>query len=114
MSAPIPPLSAEEQRAAAHLWEVAHEYLVDSRRQDTTYREQAEAAQIAAGLFTAAQSRALIVVSELLGALVVEQHTANLIAAYNSGALDTGAEYGRVRDLINGLLGPVEPEGPRT
>ncbi|WP_280441056.1 hypothetical protein [Nocardia brasiliensis] len=56
---------------------------------------------------------ALLAVADRLAALVVEQHTATLVAAYNGGALEGGEEYGRVRALINGLLGPVEPKGPQ-
>ncbi|MBF6135853.1 hypothetical protein IU501_22950 [Nocardia otitidiscaviarum] len=108
MSDPITPVSEHEKRSAANLWEVGYEYLVDSMRYGDTYTDRAHAAQTAALFFTAAQSRSLLDLVDRLDALVIEQNTGNLIAAYKSGALDSAEEYGRVRALIKGLLGPIE------
>ncbi|WP_433592293.1 hypothetical protein [Nocardia sp. CA-145437] len=103
--------SENQKRSAAGLWEVGYEYLVDSLRVHDTYADRAHAAQTALVFFSASQSRALLDLTDRLGALVVEQHTGNLIAAYKSGALDSAEDYGRVRELIKGLLGPVRTEG---
>lgn len=73
MSAPIPWPSEEEKRAVANLWEVGHEYLVDSLRSDQSWADRAYAAQTAGLFFAAAQSRSL-------AELVAELRTANLIA----------------------------------
>lgn len=57
--------SDDEVGTPRQLWEVGYEYLSDSMRDDRTYADRAALAQTAALFFTAAQSRALVVLAEV-------------------------------------------------
>lgn len=61
-----------------------------------------------------ATAHALLAVEARLAEIAGEQHTANLIAAFQCGALDVAAEYKRVRDLIKALLGAIPHDGTNT
>ncbi|MFE3081740.1 hypothetical protein [Nocardia tengchongensis] len=105
MSHPIEPMTQDEKRSAAHLWEVGYENLIDSMRRDQKPIDRAEMAQAASLFLMAAQVKALIDVKAHLTELVDEQRKANVIAAYGTGVTEDVNEYQRARAAVRAALG---------
>ncbi|MFD9992065.1 hypothetical protein ACFWXT_29595 [Bacillus cereus] len=115
MSYPIEPMTQDEKRSAANLWEVGYENLIDSMRRDQKPIDRAEMAQAASLFLMAAQVKALIDVKAHLTELVDEQRKANAIAAYGSPAVEDVSEYKQARAAARAVLGlTTETVSPAT
>ncbi|NEW49375.1 hypothetical protein GV792_04865 [Nocardia cyriacigeorgica] len=108
------PIDNEAIRAAASLWETGFAYLIDSGRVDQSFRDRAEAAEKATGLFIAAQSQALIGIEKHLAEMADLQRQALAVAALGTtGATRDHAEWLAARDIVHNLLN-LTPETPKS
>ncbi|MFI2561554.1 hypothetical protein [Nocardia farcinica] len=106
-------MSADHHRTdAEQLWCMGYQYMIGSRRVDQQPRDRAEAAQQAALLFAASQTRVLVQVAERLAEIAEQLRISNAMTGTgHMGVLNSDAELRPARNAVRRLLGLPVTEG---